>query len=285
MKPLLLFFLVLAVSCTTRNNDVTLPEIYNLGSRIDYDMTGEGDTTLLFVHGWCINKSYWESQMEYFKDKYTVVAMDLPGHGESDKNRTDWTVQNYSKDVMFLIRALSLKNVVLVGHSMGGNIILEPAIAMPDVVIGFVGVDNFKDLAVEYSSEEKLEMDAFMDMIRTDYQSTITGFASDMLFAASTSKRIQTRVLNDILGMPPDISVSILESLEEAHAMEGAQMQVMKLKVHLINSDGYPTNEAQLEKYCARSYQVHSIGMLGHYPMVEDPDRFNEIIEDILSTL
>jgi pimeloyl-ACP methyl ester carboxylesterase len=186
---------------------------------------------------------------------------------------------------MFLIRALSLKNVVLIGHSMGGNIILEPAIAMPDVVIGFVGVDNFKDLAVEYSNEKKLEMDAFIDMIRTDYKSTITGFASDMLFAASTSKRIQTRVLNDILGMPPDISVSILESLEEAHAMEGAQMQVMKLKVHLINCDGYPTNEAQLEKYCARSYQVHSIGLLGHYPMVEDPDRFNEIIEDIMSTL
>jgi pimeloyl-ACP methyl ester carboxylesterase len=248
-------------------------------------MSGEGDTTLLFVHGWCINKSYWESQMKYFQNKYTVVAMDLPGHGESDKNRTDWTVQNYSKDVMFLIRALSLKNVVLIGHSMGGNIILEPAIAMPDVVIGFVGVDNFKDLAVEYSNEKKLEMDAFIDMIRTDYKSTITGFASDMLFAASTSKRIQTRVLNDILGMPPDISVSILESLEEAHAMEGAQMQVMKLKVHLINCDGYPTNEAQLEKYCARSYQVHSIGLLGHYPMVEDPDRFNEIIEDIMSTL
>jgi pimeloyl-ACP methyl ester carboxylesterase len=36
---------------------------------------------LLFVHGWCINKSYWESQMKYFRDKYTVVAMDLPGHG------------------------------------------------------------------------------------------------------------------------------------------------------------------------------------------------------------
>lgn len=285
MRPLILFFLVLAVSCTTRKSDVSLPEIYNLGSRIDYDMSGEGDTTLLFVHGWCINKSYWESQMKYFQDKYRVVAIDLPGHGASDKNRTDWTVQNYSKDVMFLIRALSLKNVVLIGHSMGGNIILQPAIAMPDVVIGFVGVDNFKDLAVEYTGVQKMEMDAFMNHVKQDYEGTISGFASNMLFAASTSKSIQKRVLNDILGTPPDISVSILESLEDAHAMEGAQMQVMKLKVHLINSDGYPTNETQLERYCARSYEVHSIGLLGHYPMVEDPDRFNEILEDILSTL
>ena len=285
MRILILFFLVFAVSCTTKKSEVSEPEIYNLGSKIDYDMSGGGDTTLLFVHGWCINKSYWESQMKYFEDKYTVVAMDLPGHGASDKNRTDWTVQNYSKDVMFLIRALSLKNVVLIGHSMGGNIILEPAITMPNVVIGFVGVDNFKDLAVDYTTEEQMEMDAFMDLIRTDYENTITGYVSNMLFAASTSENIQKRVLHDILETPPDISVSILESLNEAHVIEGAQMQVMKHKVHLINSDGYPTNVAQLEKYCARSYEVHSIGMSGHYPMVEDPDRFNEILEDILSTL
>jgi sigma-B regulation protein RsbQ len=71
---------------------------------------------------------------------------------QSDKNRTDWSVQNFSKDVMFLSQTLlSLKNVVLIGHSMGGNIILEPSITMPDLVIGFVGVDNFKDLAVEYT--------------------------------------------------------------------------------------------------------------------------------------
>jgi sigma-B regulation protein RsbQ len=285
MKAFILFLLVLVVSCTTQKSDVSYPEIYNLGSRIDYDMAGDGDTTLLFVHGWCINKSYWESQMKYFQDKYTVVALDLPGHGESDKNRTDWTVQNYSKDVMFMIRALSLKNVVLIGHSMGGNIILEPAITMPDVVIGFVGVDNFKDLAVEYTDDQRMEMDAFMNHIRLDYEGTINGFASNMLFAATTSKSIQKRVLKDILGTSPDISVGILESLDVAHAMEGAQMRVMKLKVHLINSDGLPTDETQLEKYCARSYEVHSMGMSGHYPMVENPDRFNEILEKILNTL
>jgi sigma-B regulation protein RsbQ len=285
MKPFLLFFLVLVFSCTMRKSDVSLPELYNLGSRIDYDMSGDGDTTLLFVHGWCINKSYWESQMNYFKDKYTVVAMDLPGHGESDKNRTDWSVQNFSKDVMFLVRVLSLKNVVLIGHSMGGNIILEPSITMPDVVIGFVGVDNFKDLAVEYTDDQKMEMDAFMNHVRQDYEGTISGFASNMLFAVSTSKSIQRRVLKDILETSPDISLGILESLEDAHAMEGAQMRVMKLKVHLINSDGFPTDETQLEKYCARSYQLHSIGNSGHYPMLEDPDRFNEILENILKTL
>ena len=47
--------------------------------RIDYTDTGTGDTTLLFVHGWCINKTYWEKQVAYFGKRYRVVTIDLPG--------------------------------------------------------------------------------------------------------------------------------------------------------------------------------------------------------------
>ena len=41
------------------------------------------DTTLLFVHGWCINKEYWKEQSAYFCDNYKVVTLDLPGFGQS----------------------------------------------------------------------------------------------------------------------------------------------------------------------------------------------------------
>jgi pimeloyl-ACP methyl ester carboxylesterase len=140
-----------------------------LGSRIDYNMYGDGDTTLFFVHGWCINQTYWDEQVDYFKDKYKVVTLDLPGHGKSDHNRSEWTIRNFGSDVILMIDALRLNNVVLVGHSMGGNIILEAAVAKPDAVIGFVGVDNFKNLAVETSDVQKAEMAGFVSQMRTDY--------------------------------------------------------------------------------------------------------------------
>ena len=65
---------------------------------------------------------------------------------------------------------------------------------------------------------------------------------------------------------------------------ERALLQLLDLKVHLINSDAIPTNVGQLEKYCS-SYEVHSIGPTGHYPMIEEPDRFNDILDDILANL
>lgn len=286
MKQLLFLLTILLAACTYQNkHENTLPEIYNLGSRIDYNIYGDGDTTLFFVHGWCINQTYWAGQIDYFKDQYKVVTLDLPGHGKSDQNRKDWSIQNYASDVVMMIDALQLNNVVLIGHSMGGNIILEAAVAKPDAVIGFVGVDNFKDLAIEMSDEQKAEMARFVSHMRKDYQGVVNGFAQGMLFAESTQKSVSNRVMKDILSMRPDISVDIIESLSKVNEVEGAQMQILKVKVHLINSDGMPTDESQLSKYCANSYEVHSIGNIGHYPMVEAPDQFNAILADILGSL
>jgi pimeloyl-ACP methyl ester carboxylesterase len=286
MRPFFFFFAIIAFSCTSRKEEAqALPEIYNLGSRIDYEVAGAGDTTLLFVHGWCINKSYWDGQVEHFKDRYKVVTVDLPGHGNSDKTRTDWSIKNFGSDIVLIMEALSLENVVLIGHSMGGNIILEAATVKPEVVIGFVGVDNFKDVGVEYSEEQRLEIDNFISQISEDYEEVVTGFASGMLFAESTKEDIRERVLNDILNTPAEISVGILRSLNSVTQVEAKQMERLRVKLHLINCDGMPTDEIQLRKYCRRSYEVHSIGSLGHYPMIEDTDRFNEILDDVLKSL
>src|SRR5687767_9455304 len=67
--------------------------------KIAYNTCGEKDTTLLFVHGWCINKEYWEPQLKYFCPSYKVIAIDLPGFGESGKNRTSWNFDEYTEDI------------------------------------------------------------------------------------------------------------------------------------------------------------------------------------------
>ncbi len=286
MKPSILFFALLIAGCTfQKQSEITYPELYNLGSRIDYQVAGGGDTTLLFVHGWCIDQTYWEDQVDFFKDQYKVVTVDLPGHGKSDKNREDWSIGNFGKDIVMLMDALDLKNVVLIGHSMGGNVILEAANAKPDAVIGFVGVDNFKDLAVVNSEADAEQMANFMNQARMDYKGVVGGYVEGMLFSQATPKEISKRVMKDILSTPPDISIGMLESLNGVNQIEGRQMRKLKLKVHLINCDGYPTNENQLRKYCTYSYEIHSIGSLGHYPMVEDPDKFNSVLSDVLKAL
>src|SRR5882762_3597848 len=140
---LLFIITAIQISCSQKSANQH-KKISDQGVNIAYTDTGKGDTTLFFVHGWCINRGYWYNQVNYFSKKYRVVTIDLPGFGQSGKNRTAWTPETYGLDVDSVIAQLNLKNVILVGHSMAGDIVLQAAVNAPDRVIGLVGIDNFK---------------------------------------------------------------------------------------------------------------------------------------------
>ena len=88
---------------------------------LSYFDSEKGDITLLFIHGAFINKEYWNEQLTYFSEKYRVIAIDIAGHGNSSHNRNEWTIKNYGKDISEFIKKLLLKNVVLIGHSIGAD--------------------------------------------------------------------------------------------------------------------------------------------------------------------
>jgi pimeloyl-ACP methyl ester carboxylesterase len=144
--------LLFILSCNLPTG-TTPAEIKNGDVSIANTKSGRGDTSVVLVHGWCINKEYWQHQHEALSSKFTVVSLHLGGYGESGRNRNNWAIEEYAKDVMAVINGLQLKNVILVGHSMGGEIILQTAPSLKDKVIGFIGIDNFKDFATAFTPE------------------------------------------------------------------------------------------------------------------------------------
>jgi pimeloyl-ACP methyl ester carboxylesterase len=113
---------------------------------ISYHVEGKGTPALVFVHGWCCDKSYWKHQVPYFSKRHTVVTIDLAGHGESGVGRKAWTMEAFGKDVVAVVEELELDRVILIGHSMGGAVIIEAARQMPERVTGLVGADTFLDV-------------------------------------------------------------------------------------------------------------------------------------------
>ena len=95
---------------------------------IHYDVHGQGDRALVFVHCWsCDTRTYWQNQVDEFAKDFRVVTVDLGGHGQSGMNRKEWTMAAFGADVAAVVNKLDLKNIVLVGHSMGGPVCLEAA--------------------------------------------------------------------------------------------------------------------------------------------------------------
>jgi sigma-B regulation protein RsbQ len=252
---------------------------------IAYGIEGKGDITLLFVHGAFINQNYWAAQVGYFKHDYQVVAIDLPGHGKSGKNRTVWTIEELGNDVCNLIETLHLKNVILIGHSMGGDVILEVAVRCPTSVIGFVGVDNFKNAGSAMPAEIQTQVEPIMAMLKSDFANTSEYYARQALLSPATDQAITNRVVADYRNMDKDIGYDLIDSSFTYYERQRSLMNRLKLKMYLINVDYIPTNMELLNKYAHSGYAVIPIEGTSHYPMIEKPDNFNWLLHDVIAEI
>jgi pimeloyl-ACP methyl ester carboxylesterase len=228
---------------------------------------------------------YWKNQVEYFSKTCTVFAIDLPGFGNSKAERTNWTVEEYANDVTAFINTMNLKNVVIIGHSMAGEIMLQTALTNNPKIAGIVGVDNFKSIDVVLTPEQMKQMTDFFPMLEKDFKNSATIYADMMLFHPTTSKEVKDRVKNDFANDNPVIGYGTFMNQTQYGNTDAQRLEQLNYKLYLINSDYFPTNEAGLKNHCKNGFQLEAISATGHYPMIEKPTEFNIILEKVLAEM
>jgi pimeloyl-ACP methyl ester carboxylesterase len=126
------------------------------GTHVQYHVYGTAEPALVLIHGWSCDSNYWREQLAAFRQKYTLVTVDLGGHGGTDAARSDWSMAAFGRDVATAVAAVPNKQLILVGHSMGGPVAIEAARLLGDRVIGIVGVDTFKTIGAPLPSARSL---------------------------------------------------------------------------------------------------------------------------------
>lgn len=260
-----LLFLLLAMSTTAQTGITKSAD----GVAIHYETQGQGQPALVFVHGWAIDRRYWNAQVPVFARTRQVVTLDLAGHGQSGRGRQDWSVAAFGQDVRAVVEALSLEKVVLVGHSMSGNVILEAAKAMPARVVGLIPVDTLLDVdEVTSDAEVKGAIAAF----RADYKATASGFMRKYMFTPTTPPALVEAVVKDATSFPPEIGVPVLEQ-SWRHDPRPLLKQI-HVPIVAVNADKFPTRLDHARQY-APQYDALIVKGVGHYLMREDPAAFN----------
>ncbi|MFA7675589.1 MAG: alpha/beta hydrolase, partial [Endomicrobiia bacterium] len=138
MKKFLSFiilFLSVCILFTDLSYAKTQTAISKDGVPISFSVYGKGDVALVFIPGWSCNSSVWKNQVPYFSKKYRVVTLELAGHGKSGNERTVYTMESFAQDVVSVVKQINASKVILIGHSMGGYVIIETAKIIPDNVI------------------------------------------------------------------------------------------------------------------------------------------------------
>ncbi len=269
-----ILFLTLMVPFTqsTSTSVVTASD----GVPIHYAVQGKGEPSLVFIHCWSCNRHLWDNQVAEFSKTHLVVTIDLPGHGESGLERKNWTVESFGDDVKTVVTKLNLKRVVLIGSSMGGPIALEAARRMPDRVVGIVPVDTLQNVESKLTPEQ---LEGVFKAMEADYKGASASLMNQFFFSPSTPAAVKERVLADIASRPPETAIAILKGIFAYDAAPA--LKETKVPIRAINSDRNPTSLEVNRKY-APQFDVVLIKGTGHYPMLEDPTRFNAMLTDIL---
>lgn len=246
------------------------------GTTLAYSVYGQGEPTIVFVHGWSCDSRYWDRQVPYFADKYRVVTVDLAGHGHSGTQRQDYTMESFGRDVVAVLEAVDADSAILVGHSMGGKVILHAAALAPGRVIGVIGADTLQDMDETGMSEE--DKWKFYEMLAADFQTNSAAMVRDM-FTATADPQMVEAIARDMSSAPSDIALSAMR--DYIRTSDAALAAGVNVPIKAVNADLWPTNAEANKKY-ARSYEVAIMKGYGHFIMLEAPGQFNRLLDQMI---
>lgn len=249
------------------------------GVSIAYTIQGEGKPVLVFVHGWCCDQTYWRAQVPHFSRRHRVVTVDLAGHGRSGRGRTRYTVAAFAGDVQAVVTALDLERVVLVGHSLGGPVIVEAARLLPDRVIGLVPVDTLQSVERRITPEQAA---GYLESLEADFAQGAQAFIRQNMFIPTSDPALIDRIATDMAQGPPEVGLSALREIFSYWVVPA--LEAVRVPLRCINSDKYPTDLDAGRRHLPGFEVVYTPGV-GHFNMIEDPATFNQLLDGFLATL
>ena len=246
------------------------------GTKLAFDDRGAGKPALVFIHGWTCDRSFFAPQAEHFARRHRVVSVDLRGHGESDKPPGPYTIATYADDIAHIVEQLALGQTVAVGHSMGGQTVLQLAAAHPDCVAAIVMVDPAPFV---FPPELRAAIEAMAADIEDGNQQSRRQFILDHLFLPTSDRRLVEAVLAVMLAAPNHVAANAIRGALE---FDGRAVATL-CKVPALHLAGTPPlNPPHLmSDWLPNVVNGWTVGA-GHFNQLEVPDQVNLMIEAFL---
>ncbi|MEO0346379.1 MAG: alpha/beta hydrolase [Pseudomonadota bacterium] len=253
----------------------------NDGAAIAWSRAGSGDTALVFIHGWSCNSAFWREQIDAFSADYTVVTLDLPGHGQSSGDREPWRVGDYGADVAAVADALELERIVLIGHSMGGLVALRAAAKLDGRAIVVIAADSLHDAEIRYTEAQAAPAIAAFS---ADYAGSMTGIFTGMA-GPQIDPELAAWIAAEGAASRPEVGIGLFANYTEIDAT--AWFREAGVPVRAINAAAggmTPATRTEANRQYA-DFDATILDGVGHFLQLEAPERFNAALRDTLGEL
>lgn len=248
---------------------------------------GKSQECILFIHGYTGDISDWQNQIDHFKNDYTVLALDLRGHGLTDapKDRSKYTRSIMGDDVISLVKLLGFTNFHILGHSMGGGIAQYIALKIPDYISTLTLVSSSFMIRPEGDPE-------LSDWIHSRHQIAeelgMCAVAKQEPFLPDDSMIPKYRLEQEQYRLSKMSVDAFIGTSEGFKLNDGVDEQIRDIDIPTMVVCGELDSETMLQNSINLSElipdaQLYIIPSAQHSPQWEFPSLFNQLIDDFLS--
>jgi pimeloyl-ACP methyl ester carboxylesterase len=265
------------------------------GYRRAFRIAGSGPA-LLLIHGIGDNSTTWSTVQSKLAQRFTVIAPDLLGHGQSDKPRADYSIAAYANGMRDLLGVLDIEKVTVVGHSLGGGVAMQFAYQFPQMVdrlilIGAGGVTKDVNIALRVASLP-LGGEA-LALLRLPFvlpaMQAVGRLAGGLVGTTAVGRDLPDvlRILRDLpeptasaaftrtLRAVVDWRGQVVTMLDRCYLTESVPVQLIWGEQDVV----IPVSHALMAHSAMPGSQLEIFKKSGHFPFHDDPDRFVEVVE------
>jgi len=247
------------------------------GNKVHYYDIGDrkAKSAIVFVHGWTCNADFWKESFNAFPGK-RVIALDLPGHGQSDKPKVTYSMEYFARSIDAVMKEAGVEKAVLVGHSMGTPVAREFYRMHPERTLGIVIVDGALKTFFP-----KAAGDQFIGQMKADYKGSSTKFVEGMA-SIIKDEAIRKFVSDSMLSTPDYVGIGAMEGMNDEKIWKEDKINVPVLAI-MAPSPFWPANVKEIFTSIAPNIDFQMWSGVSHFLFMEKPREFNNAVEAFIS--
>jgi len=259
-----------------------LPTLVTEQGIVHYETLGRGRPVLL-LHGWLGSWALWRQTIEILSKEFKTYALDFFGFGESFDRTANFSVENFVGSVDQFMDRLGIPKAAIIGHSMGGTVSLVASLLHPEKIVKTTVIGSPIDgeslnLLLKFSGYR-----GFAKIVWTTpilLRLFIRGYA---FFIAKDGLAVGKMLAEDISKITAESFFQSIGTLRETDLREEVgQIQVPLLGIYGKHDRIVHPKQSDVLKVHAPHSQIAWFENSGHFPMMDEPDRFYETVLDFL---
>lgn len=247
--------------------------------KIFYEETGSGKETILFIHGLGSCGKDWQKQVEVFSKNYCCITVDLRGHGKSD-HTPPFNIPSMALDIINLIKFLEIKQIHIVGISLGGMIAFQIAVLKPNILKSLTIVNALPEFKLKGLKQNWMFFSRIF-IISLLGMKTFSKILSKKLFPQKNQQKLRNDFAKSFLQNHKQSYLSALRSLMGWSVVK--KLHLITCKTLFISAQHDYTSLSAKKIFAKKiNAKVIEIKYTHHAVTIENPQEFNRVLEEFI---